>query len=385
MRKLLSILLAVVLALSLTCGAFASGEASDESSDSSSDATVTASAAADPDRAIELDGVAMGQVQHLITTAAVAYDGGASDELHSTGAGVTVENGVTSIVSDEENYVGVAIRNTGAFVLGGASDPALVAEKINFSYITSSYYPDWEAFCRELGYDASMSLEEIAAALVADGSTARYTNLGLAAPDTVILRDYSIDLSGAGTNDMGGFGAAVYVSDNAVAELNNFRTITRGPGRGTLFTRFGAVVTVNGSTFYAVSGKFALYEFLKVFIAFALAVSLLAISPVKEKITGRFIAMVLAVCSTLGSLVSIDLINKTFTLYEDFRPAFTSTFGDGMDDILSLCTENTFMVGQDVTGKYSSKLNAALDEVMIFNAALTIDDVEELRLYYTSY
>ena len=82
-------------------------------------------------------------------------------------------------------------------------------------------------------------------------------------------------------------------------------------------------------------------------------------------------------------LVSIDLINKTFTLYEDFRPAFTSTFGEGIDDILSLCTENSFTVGQDVTGKYSSKLNAALDEVMIFNAALTIDDVEELRLFYT--
>ena len=134
-------------------------------------------------------------------------------------------------------------------------DPALVAEKINFSYITSSYYPDWEAFCAALGYDASRSLEEIAETLVADGSTARYTNLGLAAPETVSLSDYVIELAGAGTNDMGGFGAGVYVSDNAVAELNNFRVITRGPGRGTLFTRFGAVVTVNDSTFYGVSDE----------------------------------------------------------------------------------------------------------------------------------
>jgi len=62
-----------------------------------------------------------------------------------------------------------------------------------------------------------------------------------------------VEMNGVGTNDMGGFGAALYVTDNAVAEFNNFRVITRGPGRGTLFTRFGAQVTVNDSTFYAVS------------------------------------------------------------------------------------------------------------------------------------
>lgn len=258
MKKLISILLCVVLALSLCVGAFASGEASDASGEASgetaaAEATVTASAERNPDKAITLDGVAMGQVRRLVTTAAVAFDAGEYDEAHSTGEGVTVENGVTNITSDEENTVGVAIRNTGAFVLGGASDPALVAEKINFSYITSSYYPDWEAFCDALGYDAGQSLEEIAQSLVDSGSTARYTNLGLAEPETVVLSDYVIDLAGAGTNDMGGFGAAVYVSDNAVAELNNFRVITRGPGRGTLFTRFAANVTVNGSTFYGVS------------------------------------------------------------------------------------------------------------------------------------
>ncbi len=254
MKKLCSILLCLALALSLGVGGFASGEASgDASGSTAAEPTVTASAAAHPEQAITLDGVAMGQVQRLVTTAAVAYDGGASDELHSTLEGVTTDGGTTCITSDEENTVGVAIRNTGAFVLGGESDPALVAEKINFSYITSSYYPDWAAFCEALGYDASLSLEEIAQSLVDSGSTARYTNLGLAAPDTVVLSDYVIDLAGVGTNDMGGFGAAVYVSDNAVAELNNFRVITRGPGRGTMFTRFAADVTVNDSTFYAVS------------------------------------------------------------------------------------------------------------------------------------
>ncbi len=250
MKKLFCILLCLALALSLGMTAMASGEASGSTA---AEPTVTDAAAKDPDAAITLDGVAMGQVQRLVTTASVAYDGGASDEIHSTLAGVSVKDGVTSIISDEENTVGVAIRNTGAFVLGGSSDPALVAEKINFSYITSIYYPDWEAFCGALGYDASLSLEQIAQSIVDSGSSASYTNLGLAAPETVVLSDYVIDLAGTGTNDMGGFGAAVYVSDNAVAELNNFRVITRGPGRGTLFTRFAADVTVNGSTFYGVS------------------------------------------------------------------------------------------------------------------------------------
>ena len=258
MKKLFCLILCAALVFCLGSAAFASGEASGEASGSgdasaAAEPTVSASAQAHPDQAITLDGVAMGQVQRLITTAALVYDGGALDLYHSTFDGIAQNNGVTSITSGDDNTVGIAIRNTGAFVLGGESDPALVAEKINFSYITSAYYPDWAAFCSALGFDGSLTLEQIAQALVESGSTARYTNLGLAAPTPVVLSDYTIDLAGVGTNDMGGFGAAVYVSDNAVAELNNFRVITRGPARGTLFTRFAADVTVNDSTFYAVS------------------------------------------------------------------------------------------------------------------------------------
>ena len=251
MKKLFSIILCIAMVLSLGTGAFASGEPSGESS-GEAEPTVTASAAANPDQAITLDGVAMGQVQRLVTTAAVAYDAGELDEAHSTLNGVTEAGGVTYITSADENTVGVAIRNTGAFVLGGQSDPALVAERLNFSFLTSGY-PTWEAFCQAQGYDAGMTVQEIAQTLVDEGSTRSYTNLGLARPETVVLNDYVIDMAGVGTNDMGGFGAAVYVSDNAVAELNNFRVITRGPGRGTVFTRFAGDVTVNDSTIYAVS------------------------------------------------------------------------------------------------------------------------------------
>ena len=254
MKKLFCLFLCLAMALSLGIGVTASsGEADASGETSSSAATVTESAAANPDKAITLDGVAMGQVNQLVTTAVLAFDGGEADEAHSLRDGLEEVDGVTYITADEDNSVGIAIRNTGAFVLGGSSDPELVAEKINFSYITGEYYPDWDAFCEAMGYEAGATLEEIAESLVASGKTGSYTNLGLAEPETVVLSDYVIDLTGIGGNDMGGYGAAVYVSDNAVAELNNFRVITRGPARGTLFTRFGATVTVNDSVFYAVS------------------------------------------------------------------------------------------------------------------------------------
>ncbi len=250
MKKLLCSLLCLLMVFTLATGAFAaSGETG---SSEPAEPTVTAAAEANPDQAITIDGVAMGQVQRLVTTASIAYDGGALDEALSTMDGVTVADGVTTILSEEDDTLGLAIRNTGAFILGGESDPALVAEKINFSFVTGGY-ASWEEFCKAMGYDASKSLEEIAEDVVNSGNAATYTNLGLARPEAVVLSDYVIDFTGIGSNDMGGFGAAVYVSDNAVAELNNFRVVTRGPSRGTLFTRFDADVTVNNSVFYGVS------------------------------------------------------------------------------------------------------------------------------------
>ncbi len=205
------------------------------------------------DKAITLDGVAMGQVQRLETVASLVYEGGELDEALSTQDGLSQTEDGTDLAVTGNDVNGIVIRNTGSFVLGGDSDPALVAEKLNYSYITGEYYPDWDAFCQALGYDASKSIEEIAQDLVDNGSTGSYTNLGLDAPETVALSDFTIRAAGSGSNDMGGFGAAVYVSDNADAQLDNFHVVTYGPGRGTLFTRFGATVEVNNSTFYAVS------------------------------------------------------------------------------------------------------------------------------------
>ena len=66
-----------------------------------------------------------------------------------------------------------------------------------------------------------------------------------------------------------------------------------------------AVVLMDGiSTLYAVSGKFALYEFLKVLASFCLVLFLLAIAPGKGVRPGRWIATLLEPCAALASLVT---------------------------------------------------------------------------------
>lgn len=71
-----------------------------------------------------------------------------------------------------------------------------------------------------------------------------------------------------------------------------------------------AVVVMGGvSTLYAVSGKFALYEFLKVLSAFSLGLLLLTYAPGEGQSTGRWIAKVLAGFSAVAGLVSIDMLS----------------------------------------------------------------------------
>lgn len=69
------------------------------------------------------------------------------------------------------------------------------------------------------------------------------------------------------------------------------------------------VIMDGASSFWALAPKFGLREFLKVFLAFALAVIMLATSPKKEEQRGRRIATILSVCAALGSLISIDMFS----------------------------------------------------------------------------
>lgn len=70
-----------------------------------------------------------------------------------------------------------------------------------------------------------------------------------------------------------------------------------------------AYVLMDGiSTFYAIAGKFALYEFLKVFCAFGLALILLAVAPGDREKSTRWIATVLECAVAIACVVSVDLI-----------------------------------------------------------------------------
>lgn len=71
-----------------------------------------------------------------------------------------------------------------------------------------------------------------------------------------------------------------------------------------------AMVLMGGiSTFYAIAGKFALNEFLKMFSGFCVTATLLAATPGEGAAPGRRIATILEWCSGLAGLVSIDLIS----------------------------------------------------------------------------
>jgi len=90
-----------------------------------------------------------------------------------------------------------------------------------------------------------------------------------------------------------------------------FRSFSRLRGRMNLpLAVLTLVVLMDGiSTFYAISGKFALYEFLKVFAAFCLSLLLLALPDREDDSPGRRAAMILEGFSALAGLVSIDLLS----------------------------------------------------------------------------
>ena len=91
----------------------------------------------------------------------------------------------------------------------------------------------------------------------------------------------------------------------------------------------GLYVLLDGiSTLYAPSGKFALYEFLKVAAASGMALLLTALEPEREHRTGRCAAVVLEVTGALAALFSIDTVS-TRVLY-NLLATLTSELGAPM-------------------------------------------------------
>ncbi len=91
-----------------------------------------------------------------------------------------------------------------------------------------------------------------------------------------------------------------------------------------------ALVCVMGgiSTSYAVSGKFALQEFLKLLCAFCLVLILLSLCRGKDP--ARAMAQVLATCSAFAGLVSIDLLSTRVIsgLFQLLMSPFTPDYAD---------------------------------------------------------
>ena len=70
------------------------------------------------------------------------------------------------------------------------------------------------------------------------------------------------------------------------------------------------VVVMGGiSTLYAISGKFALFEFLKMLCGACMALLVLALIPARESRPSRWVALILSGATALAGLVSIDLLS----------------------------------------------------------------------------
>ena len=95
----------------------------------------------------------------------------------------------------------------------------------------------------------------------------------------------------------------------------------------TLLTIMGGI-----STQYALSGKFGLYEFIKVMAAFCVAVLLLALAPEREDGSGaQWLAAIVSTGSAVASLVSIDLLSTRL-----LSGAVTGLLGIATPDYASL-------------------------------------------------
>lgn len=82
-------------------------------------------------------------------------------------------------------------------------------------------------------------------------------------------------------------------------------------------------------------------------------------------------------------LVVFDQPTQTVSLYCDFAlvgkakalPSKYSYWASG----------EAITAGQDITGNYRYRMNAEMDELMIFNKALTAEEIDELRVWYERY
>ena len=80
--------------------------------------------------------------------------------------------------------------------------------------------------------------------------------------------------------------------------------------------------------------------------------------------------------------VVVDKENAKLDMYFDFEKVNTWTIPEVLLTQTITDANNRLCIGQDVDKNYSNKLNADLDELMIFDGALTAEEVRALSAYY---
>ena len=120
-----------------------------------------------------------------------------------------------------------------------------------------------------------------------------------------VLYFFAVCLTSASTVKMTALALAVISLASVFLFFNKLR------GRvGVPLLLLATFLVVSGvSTLYAVSGKFALYEFLKLLSAFCLGLLLLTYAPAGKQDAGKWIAKILSCFSAISGLVSIDLLS----------------------------------------------------------------------------
>lgn len=144
-----------------------------------------------------------------------------------------------------------------------------------------------------------------------------------------VIYFFIVCLSSASTSKAVGLGLVILAVALAILRFGKLRERVTP-----VLIALALLVAMDGvSTLYAVSGKFALLEFLKVLTGFCLTLVLLAVAPGKKEDTGRWIGTILTGYSALASLISIDLISTRYisglvvAILENFSSDYTGLGG----------------------------------------------------------
>ena len=76
----------------------------------------------------------------------------------------------------------------------------------------------------------------------------------------------------------------------------------------------------------------------------------------------------------------VDRVAETVTLYYNFKNAETFELPDGFKGISF--DSGTFTIGQDATGAINNRIDYKIDDIVLFNDALSIDEMAKLGEYY---